>query len=271
MIFVLKKITALKKRCTNWPHSPLLFSVFSFGTNQRSQYNVMNCLIQITHHTLFRPQLSDGSISEAPRRVSVEGGPGSGRTTLCLRLLYQWATQGDGPALAFIVPLRELRGGPLLTYLTRELFPRNSALADSIQQVWRTLQLLEDRVLFVLDGYDECPAGRASLGDAADLLEGRLFPEARVLVTCSANDAPTIGPLVQRRLHLAGLEWPHVERLCVAYFIHNDMAEKACEFLEVLNVQPLGVRQLAQHPLGWIMLCVLYQVNSICFYRYNKL
>lgn len=206
-------------------------------------------------------QLSDGSISEAPRRVSVEGGPGSGRTTLCLRLLYQWATQSveSGPALAFILPLRELRGGALLSYLTRELFPRNGPLAETIQQVWRTLQLLEDRVLFVLDGYDEC--GRASqLGEAADLLEGRLFPEARLLVTCSANDAPSIGPLVQRRLHLAGLEWPHVERLCVAYFIHNDMAGKACEFLEVLNFQPLGVRQLAQHPLGWIMLCVLYQV-----------
>ncbi|XP_058792154.1 uncharacterized protein LOC131664796 isoform X2 [Phymastichus coffea] len=207
---------------------------------------------------IFAP-LSDGSISEAPRRVSVEGGPGSGRTTLCLRLLYQWATQSDGPALVFFVPLRELRGGPLLNYLTRELFPRQCT--EAIQQVWRTMQLLEERALFVLDGYDECStSSRASLGDAIDLLEGRLFPEARVLVTCSASDAASIGSLVvHRRLHLAGLEWPHVERLCVAYFIHNDMAEKACEFLEVLNVQPLNVRQLAQHPLGWIMLCVLYQ------------
>lgn len=161
----------------------------------------------------------------------------------------------------FIVPLRELKGGSVLSYLTRELF--RGPLTDVIQQVWRTLQLLEDRVLFILDGYDECQGGRASLGDAVDLLDGRLFPEARVLVTCSANDAAQgVMPLVQRRLHLAGLEWPHVERLCVAYFIHNDMAEKACEFLEVLNVQPLNVRQLAQHPLGWLMLCVLYQVRS---------
>lgn len=132
------------------------------------------------------------------------------------------------------------------------------------------MQLLEERALFVLDGYDECSSSsRAALGDAIDLLEGRLFPEARVLVTCSSSDATSLGSLaVHRRLHLAGLEWPHVERLCVAYFIHNDMAEKACEFLEVLNVQPLNVRQLAQHPLGWIMLCVLYQVSNdhICFF-----
>nr|XP_050859062.1 uncharacterized protein LOC127067776 isoform X2 [Vespula vulgaris]XP_050859063.1 uncharacterized protein LOC127067776 isoform X2 [Vespula vulgaris] len=209
---------------------------------------------------IFAPvRLSDGTVSEAPRRVAVEGGPGSGRTTLCLRLLYQWAIQAEGPALAFIVPLRELRGSPLLNYLARELLPRTAALGDAVAQVWRTLHLMEDRVLFVLDGYDECIGGRASLGDAADLLEGRLFPEARILVTCSPINTATLSPLVQRRIHLAGLEWPHVERLCVAYFIHNNMAGRACEFLEALNVQPQPVKQLGQHPLGWIMLCCLYQ------------
>ncbi|XP_076656954.1 uncharacterized protein LOC143361451 isoform X2 [Halictus rubicundus] len=209
---------------------------------------------------IFAPvRLSDGTVSEAPRRVAIEGGPGSGRTTLCLRLLHQWAIQGDGPALAFIIPLRELRGSPVLTYLARELFPRTAALGDAVAQVWRTLHLMEDRVQFILDGYDECVGGRASLGDAVDLLEGRLFPDARILVTCSPSNAAALSPLVQRRIHLAGLEWPHVERLCVAYFIHNDIAEKACEFLEALNVQPQSVKQLGQHPLGWIMLCCLYQ------------
>ncbi|XP_032672218.1 uncharacterized protein LOC116844583 isoform X2 [Odontomachus brunneus] len=209
---------------------------------------------------IFAPvRLSDGTVSEAPRRVAIEGGPGSGRTTLCLRLLHQWATQSDGPALAFIVPLRELRGSPVLNYLARELFPRTAALGDAVSHVWRTLHLMENRVLFVLDGYDECVGGRASLGDAADLLEGRLLPDARILVTCSPNNSTALSPLVQRRIHLAGLEWQHVERLCVAYFIHNDIAEKACEFLEELNVQPQSIRQLGQHPLGWIMLCCLYQ------------
>ncbi|XP_026671039.1 uncharacterized protein LOC108626994 isoform X2 [Ceratina calcarata] len=209
---------------------------------------------------IFAPvRLSDGTVSEAPRRVAIEGGPGSGRTTLCLRLLHQWAIQGDGPALALIVPLRELRGSPVLNYLSRELFPRTAGIGDAVAQVWRTLHLMEDRVLFLLDGYDECVGGRASLGDAVDLLEGRLFPDARILVTCSPSNSSVLSPLVQRRIHLAGLKWPHVERLCLACFIHNDNAEKAGEFLQALNAQPQTVKQLAQHPLGWIMLCSLYQ------------
>lgn len=226
-------------------------------------------VLHATHlRTNYDFQLSDGTVSEAPRRVAIEGGPGSGRTTLCLRLLHQWATQSDGPALAFIVPLRELRGSPVLNYLARELFPRTAALGDAVSHVWRTLHLMENRVLFVLDGYDECVGGRASLGDAADLLEGRLLPDARILVTCSPSNSTALSPLVQRRIHLAGLEWQHVERLCVAYFIHNDIAEKACEFLEELNVQPQSVRQLGQHPLGWIMLCCLYQVRPL--FRYSR-
>uniref|UniRef100_A0A0C9QV65 Nlrc5 protein n=1 Tax=Fopius arisanus TaxID=64838 RepID=A0A0C9QV65_9HYME len=204
-------------------------------------------------------RLSDGLLSEAPRRVAIEGGPGSGRTTLCMRLLHQWASKEDGPALAFIIPLRELRGTSLLTYLTREFLTKSASLTEAMAQVWRTLHLLEDRVLFILDGYDECPGGRQSLADAVDLLEARLFPDARIIVTCSPNNWTTLSPMVQRRIHLAGLEWSHVERLCVAYFIHNNLSERACDFLECLSLQSQTIKQIVQHPLGWLMLCTLYQ------------
>lgn len=191
--------------------------------------------------------------------MAIEGGPGSGRTTLCLKLLHHWASQGDGPALAFIIPLRELKGNSIINYLTREFLPKSAALGEAMAQVWRTLHLLEDRVLFILDGYDECLGGRTSLADAADLLEARLFPDARILVTCAPNNSTNLSPMVQRRIHLAGLEWSHIERLCVAYFIHNNLPERACDFLERLNDQSQSVREFVQHPLGWIMLCSLYQ------------
>ncbi|XP_044585930.1 uncharacterized protein LOC123265979 [Cotesia glomerata] len=204
-------------------------------------------------------RLSDGILLEGPRRVAIEGGPGSGRTSLCLKLLHQWANQGDGPALAFMIPLRELRGNSIINYLTREFLPKSAALGDAIAQVWRTLHLLEDRVLFILDGYDECSGAKASLADAADLLEARLFPDARILVTCTPNNSSSLSTMVQRRILLTGLEWSHVEKLCVAYFIHNNLSEHACDFLENLNVQSQSAKEFIQYPLGWIMLCSLYR------------
>lgn len=87
-------------------------------------------------------------------------------------------------------------------------------------QVWRTLLGLEERLLFVLDGYDEAvrgypgvPGGREALGDAVDLLEGRMLKEARVILTCGEGWAHEVAGFMQRRVLLSGLQWPQVRVL----------------------------------------------------------
>lgn len=88
---------------------------------------------------------------------------------------------------------------------------------DDGLQVWRTLLGLEERLLFVLDGYDEAvrgypgvPGGREALGDALDLLEGRLLKDARVVLTCTTGWANEVAGFMQRRVLLSGLQWPQV-------------------------------------------------------------
>lgn len=88
-------------------------------------------------------------------------------------------------------------------------------------QVWRTLLGLEERLLFVLDGYDEAvrgypgvPGGREALGDALDLLEGRMLKEARVILTCGSGWAHEVAAYMQRKVVLSGLQWPQVSPSC---------------------------------------------------------
>lgn len=216
---------------------------------------------------------------EAPRRVAVEGGPGSGKTTLCLRLLHCWACKDDwlGPQiqLALFVPLRELRGNSVAHYLSKELLPKAAGGSNSFLQVWKTLQQLEDRLLFVLDGYDEAiriggfegsgkstsngvSGGRDALGDAIELLEGKLFPECRVLVTCCPGWSAEMNG-VQRRVLLNGLDWTHVETLVGTYFQGTKKQEHVTRLLASLNASPTVLRPLACWPLGWLLLCVLYE------------
>ncbi|KAI5747925.1 hypothetical protein M8J77_019927 [Diaphorina citri] len=215
---------------------------------------------------------SDGALHEAPRRVVIEGGPCSGKTTLCLKILHSWATQKDwiGPStqLALFVPLRELRGCSLAHYLSKELLPKVAGGSNSFLQVWKNLHLLEDRLLFVLDGYDEAVrvnglescktgnlgGGRDALGDAVELLEGRLFPDCRIIITCSTGWSGEMSSFIQRRVLLHGLEMIHVEQLCTVYF----GAQKKFDLNKFLDIMR-ELKPLSCWPLGWLLLCVLYE------------
>lgn len=195
----------------------------------------------------------------------MEGAPGSGKTALSLRLLHSWATQNSwwGPtiSIALFVPLRELRGRSISQYLCRELLPR-SAAAD-LPQLWQRFSALEDRLLFVLDGYDEAigptSSGTSRLSeDANDLLCGRLFPECRLVVTSCPEFGDRLAPFVQRKVRLLGREWNQVERFVNVHF-GSPRAEK---LLKAISDNRDVLRPLAQAPLGWLSLCLLYEECS---------
>ncbi|XP_071455274.1 uncharacterized protein, partial [Hetaerina americana] len=226
---------------------------------------------------------SDGVVHEAPRRVVVEGAPGSGKTTLALRLLHAWATQapdggpppGGGPtssaplpgvSLALLLPLREMRGLPSLShFLRRRLLPKAALGRHAFPALWRALPALRDSLLFVLDGLDErFPGGEdegGALSDATDLLEGRLLPESRLLLLATSTP-PSVR--AQRRVLLRGPDPSHLSTLAAAHFAGRRAPEAggdaAGSFLEAVEGTSPALRRLsAATPSGWLLLASLHE------------
>ncbi|XP_046401762.1 uncharacterized protein LOC124167786 [Ischnura elegans] len=230
---------------------------------------------------------SDGIVHEAPRRVVVEGAPGSGKTTLALRLLHAWATQspdgasGGGPtssaplpgvSLALLLPLREMRGLPSLShFLRRRLLPKAALGRHAFPALWRALPSLRDSLLFVLDGLDEnFPGGEdegGALSDATDLLEGRLLPESRLLLLATSTP-PSVR--AQRRVLLRGPDPSHLSTLAAAHFAGRRCPElrpcpenggdAATAFLDaVADTSPVLRRLSTATPAGWLLLASLHE------------
>lgn len=165
------------------------------------------------------------------------------RTALAFRILYAWAKEQPWPArgtpvaLAVYVPLHEIKG-TISNYLSKELLPKGSANPfaggfGGFNAAWNSLENLKGKLLFILDGYDTThrlqrvaatsAGGAASAADnlidsskrkgkylpadIKDLLEGRLFPSARIIVISSIASCPELLPLMQRHVTLEGLAW----------------------------------------------------------------
>ena len=93
----------------------------------------------------------------------VEGSPGIGKTTFCLKLAYEWANQSSSAArfpefkLVLLLKCRDI-DGDLTEAIMDQLFPKDLC-KDAREELLRFLDDIEnqERVLIILDGLDELP------------------------------------------------------------------------------------------------------------------
>ena len=117
----------------------------------------------------------------------VEGSPGIGKTTFCLRLAYDWANQNSSAAsfpefeLVLLLKCRDI-DGDLTEAITEQLFPKDMS-KDAREELFRFLEDIEnqERVLIVLDGLDEL--AEKSKHSVDDLLHRKKWAFCYVLAT----------------------------------------------------------------------------------------
>ncbi|GAB0087497.1 NACHT domain-containing protein [Sergentomyia squamirostris] len=167
-------------------------------------------------------QTKDGPFLEAPRRVLVECPTWAVHSTLALRILHAWARDHPWPqrgtpvAVTIFVPLAELKGS-ISSYVAKELLPKGptnpfASGFGGFNSAWNSLSSLKAKLLFVLDGYDTPRGspkrkGKSLPADVIDLLEGRLFPDARIVVISVATNCSDLLPMMQRHVTYEGLTW----------------------------------------------------------------
>lgn len=195
------------------------------------------------------------------------------RSSLALRILHSWAREPPWPqrgqpvALAFFVPLSELKG-TLQNYISKELLskgPSNPFTGfGAFNSTWNSLESLKGKLLFVLDGYDVSlsrgnPKNRKnknSLDDIIDLLEGKLFPESRVILIGVASQCMDLLPLMQRHVKYEGLTWGRSASL-----LGGGQWGAPTRLLDIIQNTP-HLRNAVRTPLGCLAIASVYETNN---------
>ena len=127
----------------------------------------------------------------SPRNILIQSVAGGGKSTLCNRLAYLWATNSaeiqrlDNFDLVFLVKVNLIQPDDksISDYIHRELLfdvPNITDVTDAIKYL---------RMLFIVDGYDELSGNKNVL---EDLLSKHVCPQTTVILTTRDGQTPAL-------------------------------------------------------------------------------
>lgn len=187
----------------------------------------------------------------------IEGGPGYGKSTLCLQLAYQWCHGIKGSLLSdieifILIRLRQLKSISSV-YDAIKLFclPKDSEIStDEIKAIISE----SNSVMIILDGFDEYPDDEVNKSsDILKILKRSIIPECRLLLTTRPLKLPIDVSSQANRLRLIGFQLnaqeEYLRKIVPANGERNSTENTIKEWLEGNPV----LRDLFEVPLFFVM------------------
>ena len=198
----------------------------------------------------------------------VEGSPGIGKTTLCLKLAYDWANQSSSVAsfpefeLVLLLKCRDI-DGDLTEAITEQLFPKNMC-KDAREELLRFLEDIgnQERVLIILDGLDELAEKSKHFVD--DLLQRKRWACCYVLATTRQEKGIEVRQhpefVFNLFLQIEGFSREDSFEYIRRHFKnagpeHSSKGEKLIEEIK----ENAFLQNLPTNPLNLLLLCVVYE------------
>ena len=195
-----------------------------------------------------------------PKRLLVYGRPGIGKTTFSKKTAFDWAKQRKKILKKFdvvlLIKLRDVCDMPNI----HDVVTASKLLAGdevvSLDGVYDYILHNQDKVLLILDGYDEyfCPGEQSPI---RDIWEGTLLREVHVIITTRQERADELRLPSHVQFEINGFR-SYDQIIAFASKLLED-EEKVEEFLTYLYERNL--KDLAEIPLLLLMLCTVWKEN----------
>ena len=194
--------------------------------------------------------------------VLAEGSPGIGKTTLCLKLAYDWANESMPSTfpvfeLVLLLKCRDL-DGEIMEAIFEQLLP-----VDMEEKTKKRLRNFieninsQERILIILDGLDELPG--KSRHDVDLLLNRRILPFCYVLTTTRQEKGIEAWKQFSFdiRLLIEGFSEENSLEYIRKHF--NNVDPSKGERLIEETKENTSLHALQNNPLNLLLLCVVYE------------
>ena len=203
-------------------------------------------------------------IFNSPERcILIEGAPGIGKTVLCKEIAFCWA---NGEMFQGRILLLLLIRDPNLQSITSiddllKYLGKNRLSSNDVEAATDMLKKIKGlNLVFVIDGYDECPLGSALKGFVDELYKGECLKKCRVLITSRPSASLSLRKLPCQRIEILGLAKEEQNQ-----YISESLKESPImqtELQEYLKQQPI-INSLIYVPLNLAILLYLFKKSTI--------
>ena len=231
-----------------------LYTKLSVVKRKKSGWKKTNQIVELPD--IFDEDEESGS---SPKIILIEGSPGTGKTTLSLKLAYDWAT-GKMPnkfpevELVLLIKCRDMEDSIQESAKTQLLPWDNDQLRNALDS-----SIHSGKIMLIIDGVDEIPKSAES--HVVDLLNRKVLRNCYVVVTSRQEKGMEVRKYCDKLLEIDGFSDESRNSFIDKYFTSNiDLAQKLQEKIRTSTENNL--QSLATNPLNALLLCVVFEDNN---------